>query len=730
MRKFFYILIVFLLAANDIIAQNIEDDEFDSLKTVFYSLKDSDTSKLSICKEITVGLINLDSTIVWANKLAAISKIQNRGIEEGYALFYKAWAYYYKEDHNSSIDCSFKSLLVADSLSDSFLKVKNYLNIGNNYFSLPNYSGCAEFYLMSLELSRVLNDTSNICLSMRNLADTYSNKSMYSKAYEIYNELILIDSTRQNNPDMRRNYYGVVYVMLSEYFDKFIDQDVDLLLKAKRYILKADSIPTKSYYSRYVVLKPFFVILLSELQYYKYKGNRRKQILDSMANIVSQAKEYAQIIDLGPEALYNDICQVNYYVSLGNYPRAKYLIDSIQNLISHDSIIGHSFQADLDLARDYYFTQLGIIDSAYYYKTRYFQKQINSLSIDNAVKSSLDFAQSRFNSQIQEREQRNEQRRRLLIYWLLGLGVVILFIVWDYIRKNKHNKLLNDKNAELVQQREEIAAQNEEISQKNIQITASISYASLIQQAALPSAEVMDSMFSDYFLIFRPLAIVAGDFYWVFKSGDTRVFVCADCTGHGVPGAFVSMLGISLLNEIVPNQIVNNGNAASTLNELKQKLMRSLGQSRELYEQDLPVNKDGMDLSIIIINQESQQLQYAGANRPLWMWHNGELLQTKPDKMPIGLHLGEERSFTNHILDITAGDIIYLFSDGITDQFGYLDSAHKTYKRYSTKRLFNLISEIAVLPLSEQKTRIEQSVDQWKNGHPQCDDNILIGIRI
>ena len=239
----------------------------------------------------------------------------------------------------------------------------------------------------------------------------------------------------------------------------------------------------------------------------------------------------------------------------------------------------------------------------------------------------------------------------------------------------------------------------------------------------------MSDLFGDYFLIYRPLDIVAGDFYWASQIGRYKILVCADCTGHGVPGAFVSMLGISLLNE-VSSHISDTCNAACILDDLRTKLMNSLGQSKKKYENGTIYSMDGMDLVMVVMEDGSNVVQFAGAYRPLWIWRNGELIQLKPDKMPIGLYLGSEKNFTNHELEVFPGDVLYMFSDGIPDQFGFVDDSRTRCKHFSTKKLAKLITDIGHLPLTEQKSRIEHEVDIWKNGYKQLDDNILIGVRV
>ena len=284
---------------------------------------------------------------------------------------------------------------------------------------------------------------------------------------------------------------------------------------------------------------------------------------------------------------------------------------------------------------------------------------------------------------------------------------------------------LAQRNEEILQQKEEIEAQRDEIEiqrnhifKQNEDITKSIQYALRIQTAVMPSDEVISSLLSDYFLLFRPRDIVSGDFYWLNQRDGKAIVVVADCTGHGVPGAFMSMLGVSFLNEIV-----SGGRATqpyAILNELRALIKTTLSQTGKEGE-----NRDGMDVAVCVIDFKKMQLQYAGAYNPMYMIRDGELIDNKPDKMPVGIHLGEKESFTNHDVKIRKGDLIYLFSDGYVDQFGGGDG-----RKFMTKNFKRLLLEVSGLPMDEQKKKLEQRLDEWKGDEPQVDDTIVMGIKI
>jgi serine phosphatase RsbU (regulator of sigma subunit) len=202
------------------------------------------------------------------------------------------------------------------------------------------------------------------------------------------------------------------------------------------------------------------------------------------------------------------------------------------------------------------------------------------------------------------------------------------------------------------------------------------------------------------------------------RKNDDLVVVAADCTGHGVPGAFMSMLGVAFLNEIVNR--AGNFVAAHILNELRAEVKKSLRQTGKKDEA-----KDGMDIALCIINNKEMKLQFAGAYNPLYLVRNKELIQLKADRMPIGIYYKEKDSFTNHTIEILRDDCIYLFSDGYIDQFGGKDG-----KKFLTRQFQELILSIHAKPMHEQKQVMSETLEKWKGRHDQLDDILVIGFKI
>jgi len=301
--------------------------------------------------------------------------------------------------------------------------------------------------------------------------------------------------------------------------------------------------------------------------------------------------------------------------------------------------------------------------------------------------------------------------KTLVFYTLLtlaGLSLIIFIILFREKQLQQTNKILEEKVRERTA---ELAAQKQEI-------TASIEYAGRIQLAMLPMEDHFRESFTDYFIYFKPRDIVSGDFYWIGEDDKSIFFTVADCTGHGVPGAFMSTMGISTLNEIIANN--RNLQADTVLNLLRDKTMRALHQTGKIGEA-----ADGMDVAFCVLNKNRKILQFAGAFNPLIIFQGGELLEFRADRMPIGIHYGGEKPFTNHVLTVNRGDTLYIFSDGYVDQFGGPDGV-----KFKMANFRNLLKEIYYHPMIEQRNILENEFEKWKGSGPQVDDITIIGIRI
>lgn len=257
-----------------------------------------------------------------------------------------------------------------------------------------------------------------------------------------------------------------------------------------------------------------------------------------------------------------------------------------------------------------------------------------------------------------------------------------------------------------------------ELSEKNKKITDSILYAKRIQTAILPSDNELANLGNEHFVLFKPMNIVSGDFYWISKKGKKILVSAADCTGHGVPGAFMSMIGNTLLNKIVNENNITKPN--NILHQLREEIIESLNQAK-----DDNLSKDGMDMTICAIDFEELKLEFSGANNPLIIVRKGEVLEYKGNKQPVGMLMGELHPFTNHVIEIQKGDALYLFSDGFQDQFG-----GEQGKKFMKRRFKELLSEISDKPMKQQHDILDKTITEWIKNTRQIDDILVMGIRI
>jgi ligand-binding sensor domain-containing protein/serine phosphatase RsbU (regulator of sigma subunit) len=323
----------------------------------------------------------------------------------------------------------------------------------------------------------------------------------------------------------------------------------------------------------------------------------------------------------------------------------------------------------------------------------------------------------------------------ILLYIISGMALIYGLFKYrerQLIREKKileqkvrqRTKEIEDQKVEIEAQRDEISGQKkfveeqrDQIALQNKEITDSILYAKRIQQAVLPGKKTLEKTLPEHFIFFKPRDIVSGDFYWVEKN-EERIIVCAaDCTGHGVPGAFMSLLGLTFLNEIVNHEGILK--ASRILDRLRINIIRSMSHKDEAEQAS-----DGMDMALVVIDPQLDILEYAGAFNPLLILRKGELIEYKADKMPIGKWVGEEGLFTNHKILLEQGDMIYLYSDGFPDQFGGEKGA-----KYKARPFKKFLTRISTEPAHSQLNLLEQELESWMGREDQVDDILVMGIR-
>ncbi|MCW3084673.1 MAG: protein serine/threonine phosphatase [Bacteroidetes bacterium] len=363
------------------------------------------------------------------------------------------------------------------------------------------------------------------------------------------------------------------------------------------------------------------------------------------------------------------------------------------------------------------YANLGDYKQAYYYNKRYLALK-DSLHDEEGMRQVQEM-EKRLDNEKQEKEieilkQKEEiqslnarsqseklKRSSIIIYSVAGILLMVLLMSVFIYRAYR-----------------QIRRTNVELAEKKKEIQDSINYAKNIQQAMLPEVDIMGRHFSEGFGLYLPKDVVSGDFYWFNESNGSVYFAVADCTGHGVPGAFMSMIGIDKLNQsLIDKKIEDPSEILSALNISIKKALKQ--------RDDSAASKDGMDIALCSFNKQTMQLQYAGANRPLWLLRGNEIIEYKPTKASIAGFTDNAQVFAGQNIQLQKGDIVYLFSDGFADQFG---GTHK--KKYMTKQLKQKLIDIHELPMTQQEAHLEKAFNDWKGNLEQVDDVMLLGIKV
>jgi serine phosphatase RsbU (regulator of sigma subunit) len=433
-----------------------------------------------------------------------------------------------------------------------------------------------------------------------------------------------------------------------------------------------------------------------------------------------------------------------------NIPNRKPIVSLSSLVINEDTIHGDEFdlftKGNYTLAWDENFLALEFHTNQVYtpsaHRFFYRLKGVSNNWQDNGISNRIRYTNLSHGSYVLEVKAVNAysvtskilripftiQRPFWLAWWfyvLLVLLTGILIFIYIKIRERAYIKQqqileakIEERTAEVVAKAREIQMQKDIIEEKNKELTDSIYYAQRIQQSVLPDENTISKNLPSHFIFFRPKDIVSGDFYWFTKQKDSILWAVVDCTGHGVPGGFMSMLGSGLLNQIVNEE--QKLEPDEILNHLRDRVMIALKQTGADGE-----SRDGMDISLCRYIISENKLQYAGANNSLYMVRNNELKEVKADKQPIGIYIGEKKPFTRHELKINKGDLLYMSSDGYADQFG-----GQKGKKFKSSSFEKLLSHISPFDLKEQYNAIESTFMSWKGDYEQLDDVCVIGVKL
>jgi serine phosphatase RsbU (regulator of sigma subunit)/Tfp pilus assembly protein PilF len=650
-------------------------------------------------------------------------------------------------NYDSALAYYNKAMITAEAMNDSFTIARCHGNIGEVNWYMGNFDKSVEYFLRQLNFSEQKNDLNGMMMCYNNLGAIFSaqldyNKSIYYfekalKIVEAFGDKRSISACTNNigiiyyemgEPEIALKYYKKALALSEEIGDK-LGTSYSLNSIGIAYYGKRDFNKAIEYYLKLLTIskdigdKNAISLALGNL------AGAHIALADSFKNNKNLKNHHInKAIEYGTQA-FSLSKEINALLSV--YNNAKELFKA--HKAAGNNIKAIEYAEIMITTKDSLFREektKAIADMQTKYETEKKQQEIEKQQLI-ITKQDVEMRRQRL-------------QRNFFIVGSLLLGLLVLVVLRSYRQKQLSNRIITEKNVLLEQANEEIAAQRdlvveqkEHIEMIHEELTSSIRYARRIQGAVLPSAEQMNKLLGDHFVLFRPKDIVSGDFYWVTKVSSHTIFCVADCTGHGVPGAFMSMLGVSYLNDIVHKEHIIS--AAEILNHLRESIIAALKQHSDGSEQ-----KDGMDMGLCVLDTQTLQMQFAGGYNPCWIIPNLEhmgsrifepqsdndsspespIVQIKPDKMPIAIHKHME-SYTNHLLQLYPGDKVYLMSDGFQDQFGGSQG-----KKFMVKNLRDLLAANANLPMVEQLNHLEAALEEWMGGTEQVDDITILGIKV
>ena len=549
----------------------------------------------------------------------------------------------------------FDALKIQKLIKDEDGIAYTYNNIGLVYSFQRNYIKAHENYKKSLEIRKRLNDQHGLSSTYNNLGILFMYQKDYEKALENYNQSIKIDSNLNNVSGMSDSYsnVGLVYMEMADF------------KKAEQYFFRALEIREKIKDKRGVAnsYNNIATLLINQEKYQAAEEYLQKGLLLSEEMGAKDLIEYS----------YQQLAQIaekeNRFTDAFRYQKMYFLYrDSIQNEIETKKQTEAEMQFKFDQER---------------------QKELLKKQKEDLI---------------------NKEAKQRLTFLIIGLCFIVFITLSFAFTLNKRRK------KELAQ-KIIIEEQKKIVEQKNQEILDSITYAKRIQTAILPTDRIVKEFLTESFILYKPKDIVAGDFYWIEPYNGRVLFAVADCTGHGVPGALVSVICHNALNRSVRE--FNLTDPGNILNKCRDLILEEFRKSDDNVQ-------DRMDISICQLEIDTRKLTWSGANLPLWIKKplENDIHEYKPQKQPIG-YFDEIKPFESIEMTLSIGDTIYLFSDGFSDQFGGSQG-----KKLKSKGMKDLLLSLSHLPMAEQRQQIDLFFENWRAEHEQIDDICIIGIRL
>lgn len=644
-------------------------------------------------------------------------------------------------DFNQSLSYSREALKLSKNIDYKLGIAIAHNNIGYSLTDLGNYKDALENYFISIDLFKDLGEENREAIAYNDIGYIFQSLGIIDKAIENYIKSLKLLEKLDDKASVGAclNNIGLLYHDQGN-FEKAL-QYYQKGLKVKEEIGDDKSIAVSLnnlgslHFSKgkYLEAKEYFFKALAK----RKKTNDKPGIAQSLINIAAVFREqkeydtsleYLLMSEKIQKELNNNAGLITTLNSIGVIYRLKHQLDKAQPYLEKAYNIAKTIGApelikNSALSLSYQYRDLKKYDKAYPLLIE-FNKMSDSLSnTENTQKTIKMGMQYEFEKKLHETEMAQMQKdhehqmeikEQKIISYSFGIGLIALIVLTIVILKS-----LNDKkkaNNRITQQKLEIEKKSFELEEALTSITDSVKYAKRIQQALLQTEEKLSENMPPHFILFKPKDIVSGDFYWSYEKDDCLYIAAADCTGHGVPGALMSMLGISFLNSInAENELLT---PAEILDKLREKVTEELGQSAKNVS-----SRDGMDISLARINLKTREIQWAGANNNLWIVKNNEIVELKSDRQAIN-YTENPKPFTNHKIIAEKTDKLYLFTDGFADQFGGEKGKKLKYKPFK-----KLLLSISKLSPDEQKNTLEKFFAEWKGSLEQVDDVCIIGIQ-
>lgn len=688
------LILVFLLL--QVMSVKAQGTEIDDLKSKLDNAT-QDTTRLKLLIELSSQLFSTspDEVVQYCNEALRIARELDLKSEEALALKNLGLALYFKGDFVEAVRIWENTLELYEAQNNQ-VGVANILsNLGAVYDYQGDYAKSIELYLRSLDIAHEINDTIREITVLNNLGLSYSKKpetvtlaiDYYLKALDLSKQKEYTEGIGSASLNIGEYYYNQAdYSTALEYFETSQD--------AFQQINSMNLTSSLIYLGKiYVTLGDYEIALKYQSESYEY-AKRAGAKYEMLVSLLALAETYQRMGNLDRSIELNEI----------SLEIAKEISTNSERMIALKNLSA-VYEELKDYQKAYNFLLRALVlNDTILLETN--QDKINKLRVQYEIENML-LEVDILKQKNELNEIRNKQQRIVIFLFVLGFFVTLIFAILlfrMFRQKRKANLILEEQNILITGQKQEI--------------TDSIKYASRIQSAVLTPQDDISRLLPEHFILYRPRDIVSGDFYWITEIKNRVMCVVADCTGHGVPGAFMSMLGVAFLNEIISRN--PDIPAGDMLNQLRAHVIDSLHQKNIMSG-----SQDGMDLVAVIIDKEKSVIQYAGANNPLFFFRNSELIEFKADKMPIGIHEKLMQSFTNHEIPFKKNDTFYAFSDGFPDQFG-----GPSGKKFMIKNFKAALSNLHEIPMRQQKAKLEEILDDWMKNVNQVDDILVMGVRL